>query len=135
MGPHLGLGPWGLNDLPWPFISVENQPHLRPVSSPYGPHKFNDLQSIFSDCYQSSALDIRAGCNMGMKLGWVGDCWSLFVTNLSPVVTSNNLFTVFRGQVQFLMFSYLKTNDQEGVEVLDLCDSKLSGMQIMLFRG
>lgn len=33
---------------------------------------------------------------MGTKLGWIRDCWSLFVSNLSPVVTTKDLFDVFR---------------------------------------
>lgn len=38
---------------------------------------------------------------MGSNLGWLRDWWSLFVTNLSPVVTTKDLFEVFRevGQV------------------------------------
>ena len=33
---------------------------------------------------------------MGTKLGWIRDCWSLFITNLSLRVTSKDLFDVFR---------------------------------------
>eukprot|EP00268_Persea_americana_P059851 TRINITY_DN7393_c0_g2_i2.p1 TRINITY_DN7393_c0_g2~~TRINITY_DN7393_c0_g2_i2.p1 ORF type:complete len:273 (+),score=44.60 TRINITY_DN7393_c0_g2_i2:1124-1942(+) len=33
---------------------------------------------------------------MGSKLGWIRDCWSLFVSNLSPTVTTKILFDVFR---------------------------------------
>lgn len=30
------------------------------------------------------------------NLGWIRDCWSLVVSNLSPVVMSKDLFEVFR---------------------------------------
>ena len=33
---------------------------------------------------------------MGAKLGWIRDCWSLFITNLSSRVTTKDLFDVFR---------------------------------------
>lgn len=33
---------------------------------------------------------------MGSKLGWIRNCRSLFVSNLSPSVTSKVLFKVFR---------------------------------------
>ena len=33
---------------------------------------------------------------MGSKLGWIRNCWSLFVSNLSSSVTSKVLFKVFK---------------------------------------
>lgn len=33
---------------------------------------------------------------MRSKQGWIRDSWSLFVSNLSPSVTTRDLFAVFR---------------------------------------
>lgn len=34
--------------------------------------------------------------DMGMNLGWIRDCWSMFVTNLSSEVTIKDLFVVLQ---------------------------------------
>ena len=34
--------------------------------------------------------------HMGTKLGWIRDCWSLFVTNLAQATTTKDLFNVFK---------------------------------------
>lgn len=67
---------------------------------------------------------------MGTKLGWIRECWSLLVTNLSQRVTTKILFDVFREAGPVFCLFCQEIDALVKVEGTVLFASKQNGMPI-----
>ena len=74
---------------------------------------------------------------MGLNLAWSRDCWSLFVTNLAPSVTTKVLFDVFQEAGPVFDVFLLKdriTGKGRGFGYVGLSASRQNGMRIGQFK-